>query len=170
MNMEQLKKNFEEALEQIYLLTEERDNSKDRYTDAKVYIGKLKDEIDDLKSGKEPFAQTSDNDDIENLNKENEILKHELKIVELKLSLKTSCYKSEPDLKSENVDLRSQLSQVTSELDSIKIEHVELEKQNMIMKGELTQAKQQLEKIYTSFDKIDEKIFHQRPSYDKKGL
>ena len=84
--MEYLKSNLEEALEKIDLLTNERDGLKDRYEDAKVYIGKLKDKIDDLKF-KRPSEQTSD-DDIENLKKENEILKHELKIVELKLSLK----------------------------------------------------------------------------------
>ena len=113
--MEQLKKNLEEALEQIDLLTEKRDSLKDRYKDAKFYISKLKDEINDLKFGEEPFAQTSVNDDTKNLKKEYEILKHELKIVELKLSLKTSGNKSEPDLKFENADLRSQLSQVTFE-------------------------------------------------------
>ena len=69
-------------------------------------------------------------------------MKCELKIVELKLSLKTSGNKIEPNLKTKNVDLRSQLIQVTSELDSIKIEHVELEKYNIIVKGELTQEKQ----------------------------
>ena len=46
----------------------------------------MKDKIDDLKK-KEPSEQASDYD-IEDLKKENEILKHELKIVELKLSLK----------------------------------------------------------------------------------
>ena len=46
--MEQLKKNLEEALEQIDLIIEERDGLKDRYEDAKFYIGKLKDKIDDL--------------------------------------------------------------------------------------------------------------------------
>ena len=86
MDMEQLKKNLEEALEQIDLLTDERDGLKDRYKDAKAYIGELKDKIDDLKK-KEPSEQAND-DDIEDLKKENEILKHELKIVELKLSLK----------------------------------------------------------------------------------
>ena len=45
-----MKKNLEEALEQIDLLTKERDGLKDRYEDAKVYIGKLKDKMDDLKS------------------------------------------------------------------------------------------------------------------------
>ena len=49
---------------------------KDRYEDAKVYIGKLKDKIDDLKATKAPSVKTSSNDDIEDLKKENEILKH----------------------------------------------------------------------------------------------
>lgn len=78
MDMEQLKKNLEEALEQIDLLTNERDGLKDRYKDAKAYIGELKDKIDYLKKTR-PRNQTSD-DDIEDLKKENEILKHELKI------------------------------------------------------------------------------------------
>ena len=47
--MEQLKKNLEEALEQIDLLIDERDGLKDRYEDAKAYIGKLKDKIHDIK-------------------------------------------------------------------------------------------------------------------------
>ena len=43
MDMEQLKRNLEEALQKIDLLTKERDNLKNRYEHAKVYIGKLKD-------------------------------------------------------------------------------------------------------------------------------
>ena len=54
--MEQLKKNIEEDLEHIDLLTKERDCLKDRYDDAKVYIGKLKDKIDDQKYGKETIV------------------------------------------------------------------------------------------------------------------
>ena len=69
--MEQLKKNLEEALEQIDLLTEEKDNLKDRCEDAKVYIGKLKDKMDDLKASKAPSEKTSSNDEIEDLKKEN---------------------------------------------------------------------------------------------------
>ena len=53
MDMEQLKRNLEEALEKIDLLIEERDNLKDRYEHAKVYIGKLKNKIDYMKSKKE---------------------------------------------------------------------------------------------------------------------
>ena len=67
MDMEQLKKNLEEALEVIDLLIEERDGLKDRYKDAKVYIGELKDNIDDLKQ-KEPSEKTSD-DNIKDLKK-----------------------------------------------------------------------------------------------------
>ena len=47
--MKQLRKNLEEALEKIDLLIDKRDDLKDRYEDAKAYIGKWKDEIDDLK-------------------------------------------------------------------------------------------------------------------------
>ena len=65
--MEQLKKNLEESLEQIDLLTKERDNLKDRYEDAKFFIGKLKVMIDDLESGKESITQTSDNDEVGDL-------------------------------------------------------------------------------------------------------
>lgn len=38
------------------------------------------------------------------------------------------------------------------------------------MKGELTQAKKQLEKIYSNNEKIDEQLFYHRSSYNKIGL
>ena len=38
------------------------------------------------------------------------------------------------------------------------------------MKGELTQCKQQLEKLYSSREKLDDSMSIQRPSYDKTGL
>lgn len=47
--MEQMKKNLEEALEQIDFFTNERDVFKDSYEYAKAYISKLMDKIDDLK-------------------------------------------------------------------------------------------------------------------------
>ena len=53
IDMEYLNINLEEALEKIELLIKERDNPKDRYKDAKVFIGKLKDKIYDLNSEKE---------------------------------------------------------------------------------------------------------------------
>ena len=102
-----MKKNIEEELEQIDLLTDERDGLRDRYKDAKGYIGELKDKIDDLK--KKESSEQSNDDDIEDLKKENEILKHELKIVELKLSLKENGGKNDFEIKAKNVDLRSQL-------------------------------------------------------------
>ena len=105
MDMEQLKKNLEEALEQIDLLTDERDGLRDRYKDEKAYIGELKDKIDNLKQ-KEPSEKTND-DDIKDLKKENEILKYDLKIVELKLSLKKNGGKNDSEIKAKNADLRS---------------------------------------------------------------
>ena len=42
MDTKQLMKNLEEALEQIGILTKERDKPKDIYEDSKVYIGQLK--------------------------------------------------------------------------------------------------------------------------------
>ena len=50
------------------------------------------------------------------------------------------------------------------------MDHVELEKYNTIVKGELTQTKQQLEKFSSSSGKIDEKMSIQRPTYDKTSL
>ena len=137
--MEQLKQNLEEALEQSDLLTNERDGLKNRYKDAKAYIGELKDKTDDLKK-KGSSKKTSD-DEIEDRKKENEILKHELKIVELKLILKKNGGKNDFEIKAENADLRSQLSKVTSKLESLKLEHAKLEKYNTIVKGELVKTK-----------------------------
>ena len=38
------------------------------------------------------------------------------------------------------------------------------------MKGELTQSKVQLEKLYSNKEKLDEQMLVQRPTYDKTGL
>lgn len=83
MNVKQLKRNLEEPLEKIDLLIEERDNLKESYEDVKENISKMKDKIDHLKSRKESKEKISDNDEVETLKKLNEILKHELKIVEV---------------------------------------------------------------------------------------
>lgn len=87
----------------------------------------------------------------------------------MKLSLKRYDSKVESDMKFENVDLRSNLTKVTFELESTKLQYNELEKYNIIVKGELTQWKQQFERLYSSSEKIDEHISIQRPSYDKNG-
>lgn len=78
--------------------------------------------------------------------------------------------KNDSEIKVENADLRSQLSKLTFELESMKLEHVELEKYKTIVKGELVQTKQQVDKLYTSSEKIEEQIYVQRPSYDKTRL
>ena len=63
--MEELQKNLEEALEKIDILN-------NRYKDAEVYIGKLKDKIDHLRSKKDLEELVKDNDEVSKLKKENE--------------------------------------------------------------------------------------------------
>ena len=55
-------------------------------------------------------------------------------------------------------------------MESVKIEYAKLEKYNTIVKGELMQTKTQLEKLYTSNEKIEEQMSVQRPSYDMTEL
>ncbi|MDF3686225.1 hypothetical protein, partial [Enterobacter hormaechei] len=93
-------KNLEEALEQIYLLTEERDKLKDRYEDSKVYIGQLKEKIEHLKSKPKSTKFETSDDGYLKLKIEYKILKHELKITNLKFSLKNDSSKVEIDLKT----------------------------------------------------------------------
>ena len=59
--------------------------------------------------------------------------------------------------------MRSNLTKITSELESTKLNYEELLKYNTIVKGELTHAEKQLEKLYSSSEKIDEKLYYQRP-------
>ena len=71
MDMEELKKNLEEALKYIDILSQERDNLKERCEDEKVYIGKLKDKIDYLKFKKEYLGPINDSDEVSILKKQN---------------------------------------------------------------------------------------------------
>ena len=80
MDMEQLMKNLEESLEQIDLLTKERDKLKDKYEDSKVYIGQLKENIKHLKSKPEYTKSGTSDDDYSKLKIKYKILKHELNI------------------------------------------------------------------------------------------
>ena len=52
----------------------------------------------------------------------------------------------------------------------MKEDHEELHKYNTIVKGELTQYKQQLEKIYSRRENIDDSMSIYRPTYDKTCL
>lgn len=60
MEIDQLQKNLEEALEKIDILTIERDTLKDKYENAKHYIEKLKDKMDYLKYKKDKKYQIKD--------------------------------------------------------------------------------------------------------------
>ena len=131
-------KNLEEALEQIDLLTQERDKLNDRYEDSKVYTSQLKEKVKHLKTKPESTESRTRNNDYSKLKIEYKILKHELKITNLKLTLKNDPRKVEFDLKIENIDLRASLSKKTFEFETLKEDHEELHKYNTIVKGELT--------------------------------
>ena len=63
--------------------------------------------------------------------------------------------KVEFDLKTKNVDLRASLAKKTSKFETLKEYHEELHKYNTIVKGELTQCKKQLEKLYSNREKLN---------------
>ena len=130
--------------------TEERDKLKDRYEDSKVYIGQLKENVENLKSKPKSTKSETSDDDYSKMKTKYKILKHELKITNLKLTLRSDPSKVETDLKTENADLRESLAKKTSELETLKEDHEELHKYNTIVKGELIRCKQQLEKLYSS--------------------
>ncbi len=60
MDMDQLHRNREEALEQLDVLTEERYILKDKYEDAKYQIEKMKEKIEHIKSKRESKDQNKD--------------------------------------------------------------------------------------------------------------
>lgn len=71
----------------------------------------MKEQIESTNSKKtESSDQIKDSDAVSKLKKENEILKHELEITNLKMSLMEDEKKSQSDLRSENVDLKSKLT------------------------------------------------------------
>ena len=89
--MKSLKESSKETScsDDMKILKDERDNLKDRYEDSKVYIGELKDKIDLLESK----SESKSDDEYTKLKIENNILKHELEITNLKLILNTDTNK-----------------------------------------------------------------------------
>ena len=73
-------------------------------------------------------------------------------------------------MKTENIDLRESLAKKTSEFEILKEDHEEFHKYNTIVKGELTQCKQQLEKLYSRRERLDDSMSIHRPTYDKTSL
>ena len=151
-------KNLEEEIEKIDLLTKERDKLKDIYEDSKVYIGQLKEKIEHLKSKPQSTESRTSDNDYSNLKIEYKILKHELKIMNMKLTLRNDPSKVESDLRTENADLRASLAKKTFAFETLKEDHEELHTYNTIVKGELTQRKKQLEKLYSSKEKLYDSI------------
>ena len=104
-----------------------RDKLKDRYEESKVYIGKLKDKIKHLKSKPKSTESETSDDDYSKLKIEYKILKHELNITNLKLTLKSDPRKFEIDLKIDNKNLRASLAKKTSKFETLKEDHEELQ-------------------------------------------
>ena len=123
-----------------------------------IYIGQLKENIEHLKSKSESTEFGTSDDDYSKLKTEYKILNHELKITNLKLTLRNDPSKIESDLKTENAYMRASLAKKTSKLETLKEDHEEPIKYNTIVKGELTQCKQLLEKIYSSREKLDDSM------------
>ena len=88
----------------------------------------------------------------------------------LKLTLRNDPRKVESNLKTENANLRPSLAKTTSKFETLEEDPEELHKYNTIVKGELTQCKQKLEKLYSSKENLDDSMSIQRPTYDKIGL
>ena len=116
----------------------------------------MKDKIEHLKSKPESTESEFSDDKYSKLKTKHKILKHELKITNLNLNLKNDPSKVKFDLKTENSDLRVSLEKKTSKFETLKEDHEELYRYNTIVKGELTQSKVQLEKIYSSRENLDE--------------
>ena len=133
-------KNLEEDFEQIDLLTKEKDKLKERYKDSKLYIGQLKENIEHLKSKPESTESRTSDDYYSKLKIEYNILKYELKITNLKLTLRKDPSKFESNLKTKNVDLKESLAKKAFEFEILKENREELYKYNTIVKGELTQC------------------------------
>ena len=73
--------------------------------------------------------------------------------------------KNQSDFGSKNANLKSKLTKLTFELQFTK-----LEKYNTILKAELLQTNQHLEKLYSDTEKLDEQIMTQRPKGDMSGI
>ena len=87
----------------------------------------MKDKIEHFESNHKSTESTSD-DEYSKLKINYKILKHELKITNLKFSLKNDPRKIESNLKTENSDLKVSLAKQTSEFETLKEDHKELHK------------------------------------------
>ena len=73
-------------------------------------------------------------------------------------------------MKTKNADLRASLAKKIFEFETLKEDHEELHRYNTIVKGELNQCKQKLEKIYSRRENLDDSMSIQRPTYDKTSI
>ena len=77
----------------------------------------MKEKIEHLKSKSKSIESGTSDDDYSKLRTKYKILKHELKITNLKLTLRNDPSKIASDLKTKNADLRASLEKETFELE-----------------------------------------------------
>ena len=76
----------------------------------------------------------------------------------MKLTLRNDPSKIETNLKTKNIDLRESMQKNTFEFKTLKEDHEGLHKYNTIMKHELTQCNQEIEKLYSRKGKLDDSM------------
>ena len=104
-----------------------------KYEKAKAYIQKIKDEIEFSNSKQnESNDQIKDNEVDSKLQRENEILKHELEITNLKMGMIADEKKIQSDLRSKNANLRSKIAKMTSKIESSKLQYAKFEYNTML--------------------------------------
>lgn len=122
MDMDQLQKNLDVALEELDTVIKERNKLKIKLEDAQDFIQKMKEEIETPRmKKKETCDQIKDCEVVSRLKKENEILEHGLGITNLKMNMMEDEKKSQSYLKSENTDQKSKLTKVTFEIEATKL-------------------------------------------------
>ena len=85
----------------------------------------MKENIEHLKPKPKSTKSRTSDDDYSKLKNKYKILKHELKIMNLKLTLGNDPRKIESNLKTENADLRASLAKKTSKIETLKEDHEE---------------------------------------------
>ena len=98
----------------------------------------MKEKIEHLKSKPKSTKSETIDDEYSKLKIEHKIFKHELKITNLKLTLRSDPSNFESNLKTKNTNLISILAKKTSKFGKLKEDHEELHKYITIVKGELT--------------------------------
>jgi hypothetical protein len=173
MDSSSLKENFIAALEDLDKANLENDKMKYKLKKAEDYIKRLKAQIDISRSKREELVESlkePDNDTsnlIISLKKEKEEMKNEY---ETMISQLTNEIQQD---KEEKKKIEEDLKNANKEIERMKLEanyaitkHQDLEKDNIIIKGELEKTKIHVEKLHESSKSIDKQLEKQKSKGD----